>query len=246
VNGFIDSVDVVIPAANEAKSIRGCLDAVSLARRRFHSDGNSGVHVRALVVLDRCFDATEEIADRYADWVEVIHCEAGNVGIARAMGCAQALTRVPPPRTWLANTDADSRVPPDWICRMVGEARKGVHVVLGTVQLDERASVDCRLIWQAAHSVSEGHPHIHGANFGVRGDIYLQLGGWPPLASGEDVELARRASITPALRVTRTAQIPVVTSTRSIGRAPNGFAGYLRDLGIADRGDSTSRRKISP
>jgi hypothetical protein len=71
---------------------------------------------------------------------------------------------------------------------------------------------------------------VHGANFGIRGDAYLALGGWPPMATGEDVELACRAARAGYLRVTRTASIPVVTSTRRHSRAPRGFSGYLQAI----------------
>ena len=75
-----------------------------------------------------------------------------------------------------------------------------------------------------------GHPHVHGANFGIRADTYLELGGWPAVTSGEDVAMAHRAAVNSRLRIVRTAAIPVTTSSRLAGRAPYGFAGYLRDL----------------
>jgi hypothetical protein len=74
---------------------------------------------------------------------------------------------------------------------------------------------------------------VHGANLGIRGDAYLSLGGWPPVATGEDVALAGRARASGHLRITRTASIPVLTSVRMRGRAPEGFSGYLRELTAA-------------
>jgi hypothetical protein len=74
---------------------------------------------------------------------------------------------------------------------------------------------------------------VHGANFGIRGDAYLGLGGWPTLVTGEDAELARRAARTGHLRISRSASIPVVTSVRPDGRAPHGFASYLHGIGLA-------------
>ena len=71
---------------------------------------------------------------------------------------------------------------------------------------------------------------MHGANLGIRGDAYLALGGWPALPTGEDAELVRRATAAGHVRIARSAAIPVVTSTRRAGRAPQGFSGYLRDL----------------
>ena len=33
--------------------------------------------------------------------------------------------------------------------------------------------------WLSRHHLRDGHPHVHGANFGIRADTYLSLGGWP-------------------------------------------------------------------
>jgi hypothetical protein len=71
---------------------------------------------------------------------------------------------------------------------------------------------------------------VHGANFGIRADTYVELGGWPAVASGEDVAMAHRAAASRRLRIVRTAAIPVTTSSRLAARAPDGFAGYLREL----------------
>jgi len=101
---------------------------------------------------------------------------------------------------------------------------------LGTVVPGPGLGPARRRAWAGRHQLRDGHPHVHGANLGVRGDAYLALGGWPALPTGEDTELARRASSAGHLRIARTAAIPVVTSTRRAGRAPQGFSGYLRDL----------------
>ena len=36
------------------------------------------------------------------------------------------------------------------------------------------------------------HPHVHGANLGVRADAYLRAGGWADLRTAEDHDLWRR------------------------------------------------------
>ncbi|GAB3825798.1 hypothetical protein [Kribbella italica] len=33
------------------------------------------------------------------------------------------------------------------------------------------------------------HDHVHGANFGVRGSAFLAVGGYRPIATGEDRDL---------------------------------------------------------
>ena len=60
---------------------------------------------------------------------------ARNVGAARRLGTGRALEHVDDPRTmWLANTDADSRVPADWLTQMIVHADQGVDLILGTVR----------------------------------------------------------------------------------------------------------------
>jgi hypothetical protein len=134
---------------------------------------------------------------------------------------------------WLASTDADSAVPADWLTAMVAAAARGVHLVLGTVLPGPDLSPAVRARWLAGHHLRDGHPHVHGANLGIRADAYLALGGWLPLVTGEDADLARRAAAAGWLAICRTAGIPVVTSARRAARAPRGFSSYLRAL--ADR-----------
>jgi glycosyltransferase involved in cell wall biosynthesis len=226
---------VIVPAANEEEHIGDCLSAVRVAAGCLHRD--AGIRARVILVLDRCLDQTAAIARRSAG-VELITVSAGNVGAARRAGAVRALSG--PGRAselWLASTDADSQVPARWLTGMLAEARAGAHLVLGTVVPGPGLGQDRHRAWFGRHQLRDGHPHVHGANLGVRGDAYLSLGGWPALPTGEDAELARRARAAGHLRIARTAAIPVVTSTRRAGRAPQGFSWYLRDLspgGLAD------------
>jgi hypothetical protein len=114
---------------------------------------------------------------------------------------------------------------------MVAAARRGTDLVLGTVLPGPELSPAVRARWLARHHLRDGHPHVHGANLGIRASAYLALGGWQPLATGEDADLAQRAAAAGYLSISRTAAIPVVTSVRRAGRAPRGFSNYLRALG---------------
>ncbi len=104
---------------------------------------------------------------------------AGRVGTTRAIGARLALAKTGsrPDETWIANTDADSQVPINWITAMVGEADHGAHLVLGTVIPGDDTSPAARRRWMAHHHLVEGHPYIHGANFSIRADAYRSLGG---------------------------------------------------------------------
>lgn len=226
---MIRRVAVVIPAANEEQRIGRCLSAVAAARRHlYYSD--VAVAVRTVVVLDGCQDRTAVIAAASRE-VQAVAISAASAGAARRAGASAALASAGPPgELWLANTDADSQVPANWLTGMLTEARLGAHIVLGTVLPGRDLEPRTRAEWFSRHHLRDGHPHVHGANFGIRADAYLSLGGWPAVVTGEDTELARRAARTGHLRISRTASIPVVTSVRPDGRAPRGFSGYLRDI----------------
>lgn len=73
------------------------------------------------------------------------------------------------------------------------------------------------------------HPHVHGANLGVRVDAYESVGGWPTVAMSEDHALWRRlrAGGWPVVAAT---DVWVETSARLVGRVDGGFNGDLRRL----------------
>ena len=122
-------------------------------------------------------------------------------------------------------------VPSDWLLGHLRAARAGFVGLAGVVELSEH-EVDAptmarfRASYVTDHDGS--HPHVHGANLGVRADAYLATGGWGALATGEDHDLWRRVQQEgPTLA---TAAVRVVTSARRIGRAPAGFAADLAAL----------------
>lgn len=229
---MIRTIGVVVPACNEAQSIGACLSALAEARGRLASS-SARVHVRTVVVLDRCIDATADIAATHPH-VECVVCDAGQVGAARNAGVRHLLdgASTDQSQTWIANTDADSVVPRDWLVEMREFAERGADLVLGTVLPQPGLPAPIGDAWHARHELREDHPHVHGANFGIRADVYTRLGGWPDVRSGEDVLLAQRALATGQLRIARPSTIAVLTSTRLRGRAPRGFSSYLRGLAL--------------
>jgi glycosyltransferase involved in cell wall biosynthesis len=229
---LIRRIAVIVPAANEEQLIGNCLDGIRAARAHLYQ-ASLGIQVRIVVVLDSCRDATARVATARGD-VQSVTISAGNVGMARRSGARAALADAGPVgELWLASTDADSVVPVHWLTSMIAEARLGAHVVLGTVMPGPGLRLAARAQWVSRHHLRDGHPHVHGANFGIRGDAYLALGGWQPLATGEDADLARRAARTGHMRISRIASAPVMTSAREQGRAPRGFSSYLRAHGGA-------------
>lgn len=227
---MIRNLAVIVPAANEEQTIAACLASITAARRHLARSRTAVTQVEVFVVLDGCQDQTAAVAARFPG-VRPVIISAGRVGAARHAGTRAAIGSAPSARElWLANTDADCVVPRDWLSFMVAEARRDAHMVLGTVLPGPGLPTAVRAAWLSRHHLRDNHPHIHGANFGIRADAYMALGGWQPLALGEDVDLAGRAASAGHLRVIRTASIPVITSSRPAARVPGGFASYLSSL----------------
>jgi hypothetical protein len=162
----------------------------------------------------------------------VVIVQARNVGSARRLAADYALGRRQGPlkRAWLANTDADCIVPSSRLCDQLKLADQGIEAIAGTVSVDDFAEHDPEVAerFRASYTIAsdDTHPHIHGANFGVRADAYLRAGGWSELVTAEDHDLWWRLH-RESTRMASTASIQVTTSGRRIGRAPHGFAGAL-------------------
>jgi cellulose synthase/poly-beta-1,6-N-acetylglucosamine synthase-like glycosyltransferase len=224
----IRHVAVIVPAADEEQRIAACLRALARAAARLTA-ARPGVTVEVVVVLDGCRDDTAAIVASHPE-VRAVVTDARCVGAARALGTAAATDLpLPPDEIWTAHTDADSEVPGDWLTAMVAAGDAGVDLVLGTVQPSDELPPPTRLAWDDLHRLVDDHPHIHGANLGIRAVALQRLGGWRPLASGEDADLVARAGAA-GIPTRRTGAIPVRTSARADGRAPEGFSSYLRTL----------------
>lgn len=233
---MIRAVGVVVPVNDEWELLPSCLDAILAARAHVHESVSRRIAVRIVLVLDRCTDGSGDIAAAAQD-VEVVRVDARNVGMARRTGAAHVLAKSPASSTslWLANTDADSAVPVSWLTAMIEEADKGADLVLGTVTPAAGLPPSQQRLWHSLHRPYEGHPHVHGTNFGIRADVYQRLGGWPTISSGEDRRLADLAARAGDVRVARTPRIPVRTSVRLRARAPVGFSTYLRSMRATGR-----------
>jgi len=213
-------IGVVVPANDEEALIGRCLDALRVAAAH---PALAGEHVEIVVVLDACRDATQRVADERA--VATLAIDARNVGIARAAGASALIAGG---ARWLAFTDADSAVAPDWLARQLETA---ADAVCGVVCIDDWAdfSPQARASYEAAYVDAEQHRHIHGASLGVSSAAYLRVGGFAPLRSSEDVELVHRLDGQGAT-IRWTNAVRVNTSARRFGRAPNGLAAHLHGM----------------
>jgi glycosyltransferase involved in cell wall biosynthesis len=222
-------IAVLIPARDEETLLPRCLESAIAACSILPPP----ISYDIIVAVDRSTDATFSIAKKIlGERGCVISTDAGVVGKARAIAAEKALSRFqgPTDRCWLANTDADCCIPERWLLDQISAAERGVEAITGIVSVDsfEEHTVGVETRFHASYAIfpDGSHPHVHGANLGVRADAYVRAGGWRPLRTAEDHDLWARLSKTSARRESN-ASLTVVTSGRRIGRAPHGFAEAL-------------------
>ena len=194
-------IGIVVPARNEEARLPRCLAALEAATASMRATDDSAPRVQVIVVVDGSTDGTLRVAREWPG-VEVLSSAAGRVGTARAAGVdhflrAEASRATGLGRVWISNTDADSAVPTDWLSAQLLHARSGVELLLGTVRPDpQELAAGLLAAWRLRHLIADGHPHVHGANLGVRGDTYLAAGGFPDgLATALEVVIVAGAVV---------------------------------------------------
>lgn len=224
---MIKAAGIVVPAHNEETLLPSCLSALQQAVR------SVSIPVHVLVAADACTDGT--VAAVRACGARVISVQASSVGAARAAGMTEVLrltAAADPATVWLATTDADTVVPPGWLRRQLAWAGQGWDVVLGTVTVTDWSEhpPQVPMAFEARYeSGGRPHPHVHGANLGIRASAYLAAGGFTPLRTAEDHALVVAAART-GCSVLRASDTPVQTSARRQARAPLGFSHLLQTL----------------
>ena len=234
----LTQIGVIIPARDEEATLPACLAALQAAMdvmTRFLPH----IRVNPLIVLDRCRDASAVVVARAG--VPSISVDVGCVGAARAAGASHVMTRharagLAADSLWLAFSDADSQVPPGWLLVHQAFAAVGADALVGTVEPDEHLSPQARRAWDDRHTLTEGHPHVFGANLGVRASTYDRVGRFAPLTAHEDVDLVDRLRKSRHGRVIATDLNRVITSGRSNARTVGGFSTYLDALKATAQG----------
>ncbi|MDN5764733.1 MAG: glycosyltransferase family 2 protein [Humibacillus sp.] len=230
----IDVVHVVVPARNEEALLPRCLDSIEVAGSLLQAE-QPDIEISVCVVLDGCTDRSEELV-RQRPSIRGLTIDSCSAGAARRHGLDDVARRTPRRSrhtTWVANTDADTLVPPHWLTAQVALAAAGIQLVVGTVVPDADDLAAAVLAeWWARHDLGESHPHVHGANLGFTLGAYLTVGGYRSVREHEDVTLVRalRDAGVP-WRATDTTR--VLTSGRRSDRTPGGFGRYLHHLARA-------------
>ena len=166
---------VVLPVHDEEDLLPEALRALEMAVNAL----SPSIPCRVVIVLDDCRDASSSIASCWAARFDalILRREYRTVGLARHAGSLALLACWPekdPAQVWLANTDADSRVPQDWLTVQLEARSSGADLWAGRVRVAEESATVLR--WTECYA-TERDP-IHGASLGFTAAIYSQLGGF--------------------------------------------------------------------
>lgn len=213
-------IGVVVRAHNEEVYIVACLEHI---RKAIGNQRLKDEPVDVVVVADACSDDTASLAEEAG--AKVIVTDSRNVGAARRAGADCLLHRQ---ARWLAFTDADTLVSPDWLAEQL---ELDADVVCGTVAVEDWTPHAQHADFLKGHFSRtyfdvDAHRHVHGANLGVSAEAYRQSGGFRALACNEDVELVRSLEAC-GMRIAWGARPRVTTSARRIARTSGGFADTL-------------------
>jgi glycosyltransferase involved in cell wall biosynthesis len=224
------ALGVVVPVHNEEELLGDALNALGAA---FSHLGSADIPSVLVLVFDSCRDESVPVAEGWTARLSggTSLCVVGvvsderNVGVARYRGCAAVLDYfhdLDPEHVWIATTDADSRVPRNWLSEQVRQHDRGIDVWAGRVAVKgEGARLETLWRWKREYD-REAQP-IHGASLGFNAAKYLAAGGFSSLATGEDRALL--GALADCGATTHfDSLLRVLTSARQGGRAPHGFA----------------------
>lgn len=238
-------IAIAVPVRNEAERLPSMLHA--LARQV------SAPAFTLCLFFDGCDDGSMELAvdlaSRLPYPIRIDHCQNGdppNAGLARGRAVAIALAAAPD--GILLTTDADSAPAPDWIAANLA-ALPDADIVAGRILRgpgrSSRKQDRIEAYYHRLHALRRSidpvaweedatHHWTSGASLALRSATYRALGGFAPMANGEDAAFCDGAARA-GYRVRRDARVIVRTSARRRGRADQGFAAGLAAL---DGGDA--------
>ncbi len=230
-------VMLCVPARDEAALLPQLVRSLGVLRIAPHT-------LTVCLYLDGCTDASQAVLQRsVADFPFGLVVRSGarspcpNAGSARRAAMAIGLEILGDRDGLLFSTDADSCPHADWIDAGVA-ALQVADVVTGRI-LRISAAADPvqtrvetyydrlhrlrRRIDPVPWEASDTHHFTGAANLAIRSSVYRAIGGFRPIAHGEDATLLDDAARA-GWRVRRDAAMLVDTSSRRIGRAEQGLA----------------------
>jgi cellulose synthase/poly-beta-1,6-N-acetylglucosamine synthase-like glycosyltransferase len=192
----------VIPAYNEADYIESCLEAIIAQKHELEEQKKvSPGDIEIVVVNNASTDSTEDVVKKYKEVTLVNESKKGIV-YARRAGFMKATGNL------IANIDADTRISPDWIKKVLSEFSKDSKLVgLSGPFIYYDAPFKVRFFTRVFNYIGfffyviirfvlHVGSILQGGNFVVRRDAIEKIGGYDTSISfyGEDTDVARRLS----------------------------------------------------
>ena len=225
---------IVIPAHNEEAYLGKCLDSIE------HAAKPPGSDVEVIVVLNRCTDATAQIAQAWG--ATTVIEDSRNLSRIRNQGAAAASGDV------IATIDADSWMTDNTLCEIASALQSGRYIGGGVRIVPERFSLGIR----ATAFLIKASIFIMGLSGGLywcRREDFETVGGFnEDLLIAEDLDFARRLKAYGkdlGLKFTTLRRAHITTSCRKFDRFGDWFAFKLllfnrRELIAGLRGEDHS------
>lgn len=213
-------VSVVVPTYQEAKGIEAFLT-------QLHRQTLPRPEYEVIVVDGESRDGTREIASRYADRV-IVQTTPG-IGGARNDGVRIARAEI------IATTDADCRIPPDWLEDIVEDFQDPEVVAVCGPDGPFDGGLKARFIYFFVRGIIRlaalaGLYGTGGTNSAFRKDAFLAVGGYRNLPHSDDVDVGIR--IRAKGRIVYDSRLYVEISVRRLEKN-----GYMRTLFLWLQGD---------
>jgi len=212
-------ISFAIPAYNEENYISGCLDAILTQA----SDAATRGGMEIIVVNNASSDGTAAVVKKYSEKypaVKLVDESKKGITHARRAGFLASSGEL------IANVDADTRITPGWVRRVLDEfARDPKLVALSGPFIYYDLSPAIRFLTKVHYAIGYLIYHIfhigamlQGGNFVVRRDALLKIGGYDTNIAfyGEDTDIARRMS--KIGKVKFTFKLPAYTSGRRLAK----------------------------
>lgn len=218
-------VSVVIPAYNEEKNIKNCLEAFLQQKTNYKFE--------IILVDNNSTDKTVEIAKEFENKLplQIIKETKKGRGPARKKGFDEAKGDI------ILSTDADTIVPLDWVEKLTEKFKnERVIAVTGTSKIND-CSQNTNTFYNIAqplamevYQIIFRHYWLSGFNFGIRKEIYKKSGGFNgDINEQEDIDLSFKVRKLGKIIITK--DTPVLCSGRRFRKNPiSGSFIYLKSF----------------
>jgi len=169
---------IVVPARNEERSLPHCVKSIKLAASKL------GREVEIIVVLNRCTDRTEEVANDLG--CVLARHEEKNLSAIRNEGVKMARGSV------IVTIDADSVMSESLLEKIHNVMESGSYIGGGAPMMPERWSLGIFITYACLALIAMWF-RISGGVFYLRREDFDELSGFDEtLLSAEDIDFARR------------------------------------------------------